>query len=63
METSGNVQGYCDNCKVQGDYNEVKKHRWIEDQTFGFCSRSCTLEFAEREIANRKMISEWVNAE
>ena len=63
METSGNVQGYCDNCKVQGDYNKVKKHRWIEDRLFGFCSRECTLEFAEREIANRKMISEWVNAE
>ena len=60
---SGYIQGFCDYCKVEGEYNEVKKYRWYEDTLYGFCPRACAVKFANQETAYRKQISEWVNAE
>ena len=61
MKTSGMIQGFCDYCKTEGDYNDMKKYRWHEDTLFGFCSRNCAVKFANKETEYRKMINEWTS--
>jgi hypothetical protein len=58
----GTIQGFCDFCKTEGDYNDMKAYRWFEDDLYGFCSRHCAVRFANRETEYRKMISEWTKS-
>ena len=63
MLRSGMIQGFCDYCKTEGDYNEVKKYRWYEDTLYGFCSRNCAVKFANQNAIYRATISEWSAAD
>jgi hypothetical protein len=60
---SAMIQGFCDYCKTEGDYNDMKKYRWYEDTLYGFCSRNCAVKFANKNDMYRATISEWASAE
>jgi hypothetical protein len=63
MLRSGMIQGFCDYCKTEGDYNDMKKYRWYEDTLYGFCSRNCAVKFANKNDMYRATIQEWASAQ